>query len=225
VASQPPAAHLCAGRRTSLCLWLAFTLLGQCLAGPYSDVPPEVRQIIENNVIEALSASALLRSDSELLRRGLGPPAILALFALVPAWRLWPQLDRLQRLTLIQPGTLLAVGFGSALYQIRATNLMTPAVPMLGGFLLHALTGLPRSTIFSTLNLGTTILASTPHSVTSVGYHRSPRAFWNGISAFTTPKTLLSGDLPPWLTDVSEGRTSVPCSASTRQSLRQMSEG
>jgi hypothetical protein len=285
---------------TSLGLWLAFPLLGHCLAGPYSDVPPELRKIIEDNVIEALSAATLVHFDPELLGRVLGPPALLALFALLPAWRLWPELDRLQRLTLIQAGVILAVGFGLALYQIRAANLMTPAVPILGGFLLSAFTrlprssalripavillllalpatveqaatrlfrpvsvisgaqpgavassdcrsatamaeiaSLPRSTIFSTVNLGATILAYTPHSVTSAGYHRSPQALWNGIGAFKTPDTLrqalldskadylllcadgrmerslphlqnlVSGDLPPWLTDVTEGRKTV----------------
>jgi hypothetical protein len=285
---------------TSLGLWLAFPMLGQCLAGPYSDVPPEVRKIIENNVIEALSAATLAGFDPELLGRVLGPPAILAFVALVPARRLWPELDRLQRLTLIQASVVLAVGFGFALHQIRATNLMTPAVPLMGGFLFYAFTrlsrtstlripavillllalpatveqgairlfrpvsvnsggqsaavashdcrsaaamaeiaSLPRSTIFSTLNLGTTILAYTPHSVASVGYHRSPQAFWNGIGAFETPETLrqallgskadhvllcvggrlerslpqlqrlLTGDLPSWLSDATEGRKAV----------------
>lgn len=130
---------------TSLGLWLALPLLGHCLAGPYSDIPAEVRRIIERNVIEALSAAALVRFDPELLGRVLGPPAILALCALVTAWRLWPELSRLQRLALIQVGVVLGVGFGFALYQIRATNLMTPAVPFLGGFLFHAFSRLPRT--------------------------------------------------------------------------------
>jgi hypothetical protein len=98
---------------------------------------------------------------------------------------------------------------------------------------------LPRSTIFSSVNLAATILAYTPHYVTSAGYHRSRQALWNGIEAFKTPDTLrqalldskadhlllcvdgrlerslpqvqnlLSGDLPPWLTDVTEGRKTV----------------
>lgn len=285
---------------TSLGLWLAFPLLGHCLAGPYSDTPAEVRKIIEDNVIEALSAATLVHYDPELLGRVLGPPAILALGALVTARRLWRDLGRLQRLALIQAGVVLAVGFGFALHQIRAANLMAPAVPILGGFLFHAFTrlprtstlrvpavillllalpatveqaairlfrpasvigggqsaaaasfdcrsadamaeiaSLPRATIFSTLNLGTTILAYTPHSVTSVGYHRSSQAFWNGIGAFETPEALrralldskadlvvlcvggrlerslpqlqrlLSGDLPPWLSDATEGRRTV----------------
>jgi hypothetical protein len=46
------------------------------------------------------------------------------------------------------------------------------------------------SVIFSSLNLGPTILTYTPHSVTSAGYHRSPEAFWNGVGAFLSPAQL-----------------------------------
>jgi hypothetical protein len=186
-----------------------------------------------------------------------------------------------------------------SLLQIRATTLMVPALPLLGGFLgygfgqirrssfwrlpallvlaaatptaveeavpwvvnratpqvaalspapsgaqspgscrspaaMAELASMPPSTLFPTLNLGTTILAFTPHSVASVPYHRSPEAFWNGIAAPESQLNmrtalagsgadylvlcageaakpyaaqLLQGDLPDWLTDVSAGRS------------------
>ena len=288
---------------TALGLWLAFPLLGACLAGPYSNVPPAVRDIIENNVIEALSAPFLLRHNPELLGRVLLPPIVIALLALATAWRLRARLSPLQVTALIQAFIVVAVGFVFAMVQIRAANLMAPAVPLLAGFLVHAFTLIPRSNplrlpaitvlvlalptvvergataavllhapevtspvtpgqalpnetcrnapamaeiaslptsvIFSPLNLGPTILASTPHSVTSAAYHRSPTAFWNGIGALRTRESLrdalsgtgadylvlcsggtlensvpflralLDGQMPDWLTDTTADRRLV----------------
>ena len=85
----------------------------------------------------------------------------------------------------------------------------------------------PGSIILSELNFGTMILAHTPYSATSAGYHRSGDAFLNGVVPFQSEagmvkalhKTksdyvvvcrddaeeqnagvwLLSGELPPWL--------------------------
>jgi hypothetical protein len=284
----------------ALGLWLAYPVLGQCLAGPYSDVPPHVRAIIEGNVNEALSAPILLQSKPDLLARVLAPPVLIGLLALAAAWRLRRQLDPALSMALVQAFVVTGVGLGFALVQIRAANLMTPAVPLLGGFLLYAfariprssalripavivlvlalptsvektvstvlrptvysyqpgtreahaaleidcrttaamaeVSSLPKSLLFSTLNLGPTILTYTAQSVTSAGYHRSPEAFWNGIGAFETEVTLrsavatsgadylvlcaggvlertsplaralLSGDMPVWLTDATDGR-------------------
>jgi hypothetical protein len=209
----------------------------------------------------------------------------------------------MQAKALLQAFVVVGVGLGFALAQIRAANLMTPAVPLLGGFLVWAFTlipraslwripavlvlllalpavvehgakalpgrsvagggkgvsgsgteplqtcrtepamaeiaSLPKSLIFSTLNLGPTILAYTPHSVTSATYHRSPDAIWNGLGAFETLdalhqalvrsgadylvlcvggaveranpdiRALMSGSPPGWLVDVTAGRTLV----------------
>lgn len=285
---------------TAVGLWLAYPLLGQCIAGPYSEVPPQVRAIIENNVVEARSAMLLLRVNPELLARVLAPPVFIALLALVTALRLRDRLDPVQSRALLQAFVVLVVGLVFATVQIRAANLMTPAVPLLGGFLVHAFTLIPRSSIlrvpavmilvaalptsvekvaaillhpsalsvvagasenaatprshchtapamaeiaslppsilFSTLNLGPTILTYTSHSATSAGYHRNPVAFWNGIGAFETHTTLRdaltqsradflvlcaggslektspllvalqAGDLPDWLSDATAGR-------------------
>jgi hypothetical protein len=237
----------------ALGLWLAFPLLGQCLSGPYSDVPEDVRQIIENHVIEARPAGLLLRADPALLARVLLPPLIITLLAMMAAWCLWPRISTVQRTAIIQAFAIVGVGLGFALAQIRAVNLMTPAVPLLGGFLVYAFTQIPRtsvsripalillilampatvqrsasvlehgpnpdevglaqtkmesvtdcrtasamaeisslpnSIIFSSVNLGPTILAFTDHSVTSAAYHRSPDAFWNGIGAFQSEDKL-----------------------------------
>ena len=98
---------------------------------------------------------------------------------------------------------------------------------------------LPKALLFTPLNMGSPILAYTSHSVTSAPYHRSPGAFWNGVGAFQSRDTLqealratnadyvvlcaglvreealpyvdvlLEGDLPDWLTDVTEARREV----------------
>lgn len=281
-------------------LWLAWPLLGHCLAGPYAQAAPEVVRIIETNVVEALSARILLGSNPELLARVLLPPVVLSILAALAAFRLRHRLDPVQVTALVQAFVVVAVGLLFASIQIRAANLMTPAVPLLGGFLVHAFTRIPRtspgrfpaaivlvlamptvvervaasalrpvavpglsatasaplsdcrttqalaeiaslrpSLIFSSLNLGPTILTYTPHSVTSAGYHRSPEAFWNGVGAFqslaqlrqalqtsgaqylvlcpngrlerTTPvmQSLLHDPLPAWLSEATEGRQEV----------------
>lgn len=288
---------------TCVGLWLASPLLVPCLAGPYSNLPPAVRKIIETNVVEALPASKLVWSNPALLARVLLPPVVIATLALAAFWRLRKRLSPMQAKALLQAFVVVGVGLGFALAQIRAANLMTPAVPLLGGFLVWAFTlipraslwripavlvlllalpavvehgakalpgrsvagggkgvsgpgteplqtcrtepamaeiaSLPKSLIFSTLNLGPTILAYTPHSVTSATYHRSPEAIWNGLGAFetldalhqalvrsgadylvlcvggaverATPdiRALMSGSPPGWLVDVTAGRTLV----------------
>jgi hypothetical protein len=284
-------------------LWLACPLLGPCLAGPYSDVPPAVRAIIEGNVTEALSVTTLIGLYPDLLARVLLPPVVITLFAPATLWFIRGQMSRVQATALMQAFVVVAIGFGFALLQIRAANLMTPALPFLAGFLVQGFTriprnsalrvpavvalvlalpavveqaattalhhstptddavlsgasaeatstcrsapamaeiaSLPKSLIFSVLNLGPAILAYTPHSATSAAYHRSPDAYWNGTGAFETPETLrqalaksradylvlcadgviehtspllmamLAGDLPDWVSDVTADRKLV----------------
>ena len=230
-------------------VWLASPLLLPCLAGPYADVAPEVRTIIETRVVEALSVATLLHANPELLARVLLPPMVITLLALGTAWRLRSQITPVLAVALIQSFVVVAVGLGFALVQIRAANLMAPAVPLLAGFLVHAfakipkasrlrapamlclllampglvergagylaevtaqprtpltavtaraepaltcrsdaamakIASLPKSVVFSSLNLGPAIVAYTPQSATSASYHRSTAAFWNGIGAF-----------------------------------------
>jgi hypothetical protein len=287
---------------SALGLWLAAPLLGTCVAGPYSDVPAAVREIIEKNITEALSARTLLAMNPMLLGRVLLPPLVICILALAVSWRLRRSLTTVQVTALVQSFSVVAVGLAFASLQIRAANIMTPAIPLLAGLLVHAFTliprnslrrvpaaiglvlslptvieyeanalalpfmpqlaakptmtaaetpdrpvsrlhcrtaedmaviaRLPKSLIFSTVNLGPAILAYTPHSATSAPYHRSPMAYWNGIGAFETTETLrkalatsgadylvlcdgsflersnplmkalLAGKLPAWLTDV-----------------------
>lgn len=285
---------------TTFGLWLVWPVLGHCLAGPYSEVAPEVRQIIALNVTEARSVALLWAEDPELPARVLGPALLIGLMALAVAWQLRGRLERVQSLALAQGFLVFAAGLAVALVQIRAANLMTPAVPLLAGFVVHAFARIPResvlrvpavvalvlalptsvertatwlfqltptagpsgpasvatgaqtdcrtlpamaevaslptSVLFTTLNLGPTILAYTSHSVTSAGYHRNPEAFWNGVGAFTVEAALrtaldqsradhlilcadgtleatspalrqmLSGSIPTWLTDVTGDR-------------------
>lgn len=282
----------------ALGLWLSAPLLSPCLAGPYADIPPDVRALIESRIIEAISAAELISVLPEMLVKSLLPPLVILVLAAAAAAALWSRLGQVQRTALALAFLVALAGLAVALLQIRATTLMVPALPLLGGFLAYTfgqiprssfwrlpalmllavatptaveeavpwvvsraapqvaavspapphspapgscrspaamaeLASLPPSTLFSTLNLGTTILAFTQHSVASAPYHRSPDAFWNGIAApesETNMRTalarsgadylvlcageaakpyaaqLLQGDLPDWLTDVSDGR-------------------
>lgn len=293
---------------SGLGLWLAAGLLATCLAGPYSEIPPAVLDIIENHVVEALSAPFLLHHNPELLGRVLLPPLVIALLALATAWRLRGRLNPVQVTALVQAFVVVAVGLVLATVQLRAANILAPAVPLLAGFLVYAFTlipranpvrvpaiivlvlalptvvergvtaavqwsaptasasaipgaaipgaalpnedcrnapalaeiaSLPESVIFSTLNLGTAIVAYTPHSATSASYHRNPDAFWNGIGAVRTEtalrealaksgadylvlcsgggldhsvpflRSLLDGQVPDWLTDATADRQLV----------------
>jgi len=129
---------------TALGIWLAYPLLGQCLAGPYSAVSPEVRSIIENDITEAQSVWSLLVKNPVLPGRILLPPMVISGLAAIAVWQLRGRITPLQRTALVQAFVVAGVGLGFALLQIRATNLMTPAIPLLGGFLVHAFTFIPR---------------------------------------------------------------------------------
>lgn len=129
---------------TALGLWLAFPLLGQCLAGPYSSTSTEVRSIIDSNIMEAQSASILLTRDPSLLARILLPPLLVASLALLALWPMRRRINPRQGTALLQAFVVVGVGLGFALWQIRAANLMTPAIPFLAGFLGYAFTLIPR---------------------------------------------------------------------------------
>lgn len=270
-------------------LALAWPLLGPCLAGPYADMSPEARAIIDNQITEARSVPDLLRDMAPMVIRSLLPVVLTLAMALAVGWRMRARLSPDQRFALTLALVVAGVGLAFTLTQIRAANLMAPAVPLLAGVVFGAFAGLPRdsrlrapaavmlllsmpltieaailqvlrltatpaqaaaapdpagcrnaesmaeiaalppSTVFSSTNLGTAILAYTPHSATSAPYHRSDAAFMNGIGAFAAEtelraalaasgadylalcrnspfegslpyaQQLIAGDLPPWL--------------------------
>jgi hypothetical protein len=129
---------------TAVGLWLAAPLLLPCLQGPYANATAEVRLIIESRISEALPANVLWQARPELLLRILMPPLVIAGLALIVAWRMWGGLSSRLKIALVQSFVVLAVGLAFALIQIRAANLMTPAVPLLAGFLVHAFVAIPR---------------------------------------------------------------------------------
>jgi len=280
----------------ALGLWLAAPLLSPCLAGPFADVPPEVRTLIESRVVEALSVREMFQLMPDVLLASLLPAVVILVPALALTLLLWPRLDAVQGAALGLALLVALSGLAVALMQVRGLTLTAPVLPLLGGFLVHAfqrleranpmrlpafvllalatptaveeatrwlhgltvpqiartapqalpggsdcrnaealteLADLPPSVLFSSLNLGTRILAYTPHSATSVPYHRSPAAFWNGIAGLESEANLraalassqadyvvlcasepqkpyarkiLDGDLPDWLTDATGDR-------------------
>lgn len=125
-------------------LWLAAPILLPCSGGPYSTVPPDVRRVIEEQIIEARSLVILLHEEIDLLLAYLLPPVVVSLCAFAAAGKLWGGLGPGQRTALAQAFAVAAVGIGFATLQIRAANLITPALPLLTGFLVHAFTLLPR---------------------------------------------------------------------------------
>jgi hypothetical protein len=287
------------GMISAVGLWLAAPILTPCLGGPYADVPPEARTLIESRMIEALSAVELFQVRPDILVRTLLPAVVILGLALIATAAHWSRLQTAQRSAVVLPHLVALAGLAVALMQVRAATLMVPALPILSGLLVHTFLQIPRSStlrlpavlllalatptvveeaasrmtgravsvtalpaevaigaprmsgtcrstqamaeladlppsvLFSNLNLGTTILAYTPHSVVSAPYHRSPDAFWNGIAgleseanlrrALVTSKAdyvvlcageapkpfarqLMTGDLPDWLTNVTGSR-------------------
>jgi hypothetical protein len=108
-------------------------------------VTPEVRTTIETMITEALSVPSMYATFPAILGRILLPPVILLVLALVAVWHMRTRLGARQVTALVQALVVTGVGFAFALVQVRATNLMTPAIPMLGGFIIHAFGQLPRS--------------------------------------------------------------------------------
>lgn len=128
-------------------LWLSYPLLDHCLAGPYSDVPPEIRKMIETMISEALSASAMLEAFPATLGRMLLPPVVILVMGLVSVWYMRSRVSPRQRTALVQAFVVTAIGLGFAFVQVRSANLMTPAVPLVGGFIVHAFSQVPRSSL------------------------------------------------------------------------------
>lgn len=128
-------------------LWLIFPLLGHCLAGPYSNLPPEIRNTIETMITEAFSATAMLEAFPAVAGSILLPPIVILVMALAAVWYMRGRITSRQRMALVQALVVFAVGFGFALVQVRAANLMTPAVPLLAGFILYAFSQVPRSSL------------------------------------------------------------------------------
>ena len=154
-------------------IWLASPLLLPCLAGPYATVAPEVRTIIETRVIEALPVGTLLASNPALPARVLLSAVLITLLALGTAWHLWSTLRPVVRIALLQSFVVVAVGLGFALVQLRAANLMVPAVPLLAGFLVHAFTRIARESLLRAPAILVLLLAM-PAVVEQVAARLSP---------------------------------------------------
>jgi hypothetical protein len=78
------------------------------------------------------------------LFRVIMPPIVITVLALGAAWLLRRKISRPLAIALAQSVAVVLVGLIFSLLQIRAANLMTPAVPLLGGFLVYAFAAIPR---------------------------------------------------------------------------------
>lgn len=130
---------------TALGLWLAAPLLTPCLAGPYAEVPPEVRTLIESRIVEALSVVEMYRTLPDVLLTTLLPAVVIVLASLILTVILWPKLAADQRSALVLALLVALAGLAVTLMQVRALTLMAFVVPMLGGFLVHAFQRVPRA--------------------------------------------------------------------------------
>lgn len=126
-------------------LWLFYPLLGHCLAGPYAAVPPEIRAVIQTYITEALPVTTMLVDFPAILGRILLPPTLILAMALAAVWFMRGRLSPRQRIALVQAFFISVIGFAFACVQVRAANLMTPAIPMLAGFVVYAFTQIPRT--------------------------------------------------------------------------------
>lgn len=175
-------------------LWLAFPLLGQCLAGPYSDVPPEIRTSIETMITEAFPATRMYDQFPAVLGRIILPPLAILVMAGVAVWSMWAGLGYRQRIALVQAFIVAGIGFGFTLLQVRAANLMTPAIPLLGGFVLHAFTRVPRDSLLR-LPLAGLLLLGMPATVQ------------HGVGLWTAP----SAKAPPAAATTTAGKPRLSC--------------
>lgn len=168
-------------------IWLASPLLGQCLAGPYSDVPPDIRASIETMITEAFPATRMYDQFPAVLGRIILPPLAILAMAVVAVWALWAGLGPRQRIALVQAFVVAGIGFCFTLLQVRAANLMTPAMPLLGGFVLHAFTQVPRSSLMR-LPLAGLLLLGLPATVEhGVDLWTAPSATAKPAAATATP--------------------------------------
>lgn len=142
--TTPVARLLALAATAGLGLWLAAPVLGQCLAGPYSGVSPEILDAIESKIVEALSARELFERFPWLLGRVLLPPVLIIVLSTATWWKLRGHLSRAQMIALMQAFVVAGVGLVFALHQIRAANLMSPAIPFLAAFLVHGFAKIPR---------------------------------------------------------------------------------
>lgn len=115
-------------------LWLASPMLLPCLAGPYADVTPEARHIIDTVISEARSIPDLLINRPLVVLSIMLPALAVAGLGAGYAFAFRQRLTGLQREALIFALILSGTGFIFALGQIRAINIAAPALPLLAGF-------------------------------------------------------------------------------------------
>ena len=115
-------------------LWLISPLLLPCLAGPYSDVSPEARHIIDTVISEARSVPDLLMNRPQVVFGIMIPALAVAIIGAGYAAAFRHRLTALQREALVFALILVLTGFVFSLSQIRAINIAAPALPLMAGF-------------------------------------------------------------------------------------------
>ncbi|MFE3835779.1 hypothetical protein [Pseudogemmobacter sonorensis] len=134
---------------------LAWPVLGPCAAGPYAMIAPDVREIIDRQIIEGHSVPALLVSFPVILVGAFLPGLLIGAGALLAIRPLAAggasakgnpaALDEARRFALATALVVLAGGLVVAMTQIRASNLFIPVLPLLSGFLVQAVLAIPRA--------------------------------------------------------------------------------
>jgi hypothetical protein len=169
-------------------LWLTYPLLSHCVAGPYSLVPLEIRITMETMITEALSVPRMLDSYPEILGRILLPPAFVLSMALLAIRFRRAHIIPGQRIALIQAFVVAGVGLVFAFVQIRAANLMTPAIPLLGGFVVHAFSQIPRSSLLRVPAVIALLLGMPTTVEHSVTYFLEPTSAMTIAAGSTQPR-------------------------------------
>lgn len=130
---------------TAFGIWLAWPLLGPCATGPYASIAPETRKIIDLRILEGQAFGTFLRSNPNTALAILLPPALIGGLAGLLAWQQRAELAPAQKWALLSALVILAAGMALALTQVRASNIMAPALPLLAGFLVTTVWAMPKA--------------------------------------------------------------------------------
>lgn len=117
----------------ALVLVVLWSLLAPCREGPFSVLPPEIRDLILGNIIESLSIATMFARDPAFAAQLLLPPTLVAL---IMSWQLIrTEKGKRQPVAVLLLFTLL--GLAGMFYQVRASIWGVAVLPLAFGAGMH----------------------------------------------------------------------------------------
>lgn len=121
---------------------LIWPVFGPCISGPYADIAPSTREIIETRIQEAIPLWTVMFDTPFRAAYVALPPLLMLGAGMVLLVRRKDRPDPVARDAVVVGIAIVVVGLGFAFTQLRAINQAAPAVPLLAGFLFHAFAGM-----------------------------------------------------------------------------------